>query len=279
MASGKKESKTEWLKKTEHQQVERRMAPRAVVVHEAIRWEGEEEIRRPSTALFWSALAAGLSMGFSLVAEGLLTHYLPPAGWNPLVSKFGYSIGFLIVILGRQQLFTENTLTAILPLLHRRDFNTFAAVLRLWTIVLLANIAGTFLFAWTIAHTDAFEPAIRQTFAAIGTEAIKGGFPDTMVRAIFAGWLIALMIWLLPFAETARVAIVILLTYIIALGQFSHIIAGSVEVLFVVISGEATWTAYFYNFFIPTLLGNILGGVALVSALNHAQVASGGRNI
>src|SRR5512141_611186 len=106
------------------------------IVHEAIRMEGEEELRRPSSALAWSAFAAGLSMGFSLVAEALLRAGLPDAPWRPLIAKLGYSVGFLVVILGRQQLFTENTLTVMLPLLERRSGRALLSVLRLWAIVL-----------------------------------------------------------------------------------------------------------------------------------------------
>src|SRR5438105_2922840 len=119
------------LSEEEHHDARERTSVTAYVVHEAIRLDGEEELRRSSSALAWSGLAAGLSMGFSLVGEGVLRSYLPDAPWRPVLAKFGYSLGFLIVILGRQQLFTENTLTAILPLLARRNVATLWQVLRL----------------------------------------------------------------------------------------------------------------------------------------------------
>ncbi len=133
--------------RTEKKQVEERVAIGAHVVYETIRREGEEELNRPAAALAWSALAAGLSMGFSFIAEGLLMARLPDQPWRPLVSRAGYCIGFLIVILGRQQLFTENTLTVVLPLLVRKDLATLLRMLRLWAVVLGANLVGTFLFA------------------------------------------------------------------------------------------------------------------------------------
>src|SRR5277367_621318 len=105
--------------RAEEKKVEERLAISPSVVYETIRREGEEELHRTPAALAWSGLAAGLSMGFSLVAEALLAAYLPHATWTPLISKFGYCVGFLIVILGRQQLFTETTLTVILPLLSK----------------------------------------------------------------------------------------------------------------------------------------------------------------
>jgi formate/nitrite transporter FocA (FNT family) len=106
----------------EKRQVEERVAITAHVVYEAIRLEGDEELHRPAAALAWSALAAGLAMGFSFIAEALLTSHLPNQPWRPLVTRLGYSVGFLIVVLGRQQLFTENTLTAVLPLLLRTNW-------------------------------------------------------------------------------------------------------------------------------------------------------------
>ena len=138
------------LSEEEQQDARERTSVTAYVVHEAIRLDGEEELRRSSSALAWSGLAAGLSMGFSLVGEGVLRACMPDAPWRPAIAKLGYSLGFLIVILGRQQLFTENTLTAILPLLARRNLGTLWQVLRLWTVVLAANLAGAHVFAWVV---------------------------------------------------------------------------------------------------------------------------------
>src|SRR5436305_8199182 len=124
------------LSESQKKDAEHRTSVSAVVVHEAIRKDGDEELNRPASALAWSGLAAGLSMGFSFVAEGLLRAHLPESQWRPLLVNLGYPLGFLIVIIGRQQLFTENTLTAIIPLLARRKLATFLSVMRLWGIVL-----------------------------------------------------------------------------------------------------------------------------------------------
>ncbi|MFC4638927.1 formate/nitrite transporter family protein [Deinococcus hohokamensis] len=219
-------------------------------------------------------MAAGLSMGFSLVAEGLLRHHLPDVSWRPLIAKFGYSVGFLIVVLGRQQLFTENTLTPILPLMHDWSLHKLWQVLRLWAVVLLTNLIGAFLFAWVVGNTEVFDPGVRATFTEIGRAAAEPPFWTLLIRGVFAGWLIALMVWLLPAAQTARVSVIII-TFLVGLGEFSHIIAGSVEVLYLVMTGALNFAKYLLDYMLPTLFGNILGGVALVAALNHAQVVSG----
>lgn len=262
-------------KRIEEKQVQERVAIGPHIVHETIRREGENELKRSTSSLAWSGLAAGLSMGFSLVAEGLLAGHLPDRNWTPLVSKFGYSVGFLIVVLGRQQLYTETTLTVILPLLSRKDMRTAIGVLRLWTVVLFANLLGTFLFALCVGRVPLFPPQIHQTLISVSQKGAEGGFGLTFMRAVFAGWLIALMVWLLPAAESARVSIIIIITYLIGLGGFNHVIAVSTKQLLLVVAGVQPWDAFALRFFLPTLLGNIVGGVSLVAFLGHAQVVAG----
>ena len=259
----------------EAQKVQERVAIGAKVVYEAVRLEGEEELERHAVALAWSALAAGLSMGFSLLAEAALTSFLPDAPWRPLIARAGYSLGFLIVILGRQQLFTENTLTVILPLLLHKNLEMVVKVLRLWSIVLSANIAGTFLFALLIARTHFLEPAVQRAMIDIASTHIGQGFWTIVLRAVFAGWLIALMVWMLPDASSSRVVVILIITYVISICSLSHIIAGSTNVFVLVALGKISFLRYVTGFFIPTLLGNIVGGVSLVAALAHGQVLGG----
>jgi formate/nitrite transporter FocA (FNT family) len=257
-------------------EAEERSAPAGKVVYKAILMEGEEELARSSAALFWSGLAAGLSMGFSMIAEALLAAHLPDADWRPLVSKLGYSAGFLIVILGRQQLFTENTLTPILPLLQRRPNAGPRNVLRLWSIVLIGNLLGGLAIALVTAHTTVFDSDVQAAVHELGEKALDNGIGTVLLRGIFAGWLIALMVWLLPFAESARVWVIIIITYIVGLGEFTHIIAGSIEVFTLAAMGDASWTGVLGAYVLPTLVGNVVGGVTLVALLGHAQVTAGG---
>jgi formate/nitrite transporter FocA (FNT family) len=139
----------------------------ALVIHEIVRDQGEEELERSFGGLAWSGLAAGLSIGFSFLTQATLQARLPDVAWRPLVSGFGYSVGFLIVILGRQQLFTETTLTAVIPVLTRRDMRTLVLALRVWLVVLSANLAATWVFAGIAAIPDVFPPATMQAMAEI----------------------------------------------------------------------------------------------------------------
>jgi formate/nitrite transporter FocA (FNT family) len=253
------------------EEVAERTAPPGDIIYQAIYEEGEHELTRSNSELALSGLAAGLSMGFSLVSEALLRAHLPQAPWTNLVTKFGYSVGFLVVILGRQQLFTKNTLTVILPLLKNKQVEFLGNVIRLWVLVLTANLAGALLFAALIAHTDLFDRDVHEAFSAIATRTVQPHFWTTLIRGILAGWLIALMVWLLPFAEAARIWVIVILAYLVGLAGLPHIVAGNVESFYLVLTGALTWQHCVGGFVIPTLIGNVVGGVALVAVGAHAE--------
>jgi formate/nitrite transporter FocA (FNT family) len=263
------------LTEKQREEAQERTSVSVDVVHEAIRHDGEEELKRPVSALAWSGLAAGLSMGFSFVGQALFFAHLPDRTWRPLLVSLGYPIGFLIVISGRQQLFTENTLTAIIPLLAKKTPTTLLRVLRLWTVVLIANLVGAHLFAWVVADTRLFESDVRDAMLTLAKDAIQVSFGTAILRGIFAGWLIALVVWMLAAVDSGRVAIIVTLTYLVGLAHLTHIIAGAVEVLFLPMAGVTSWVRVSWGYLFPTLIGNILGGVSLTAALNHAQVVAG----
>lgn len=262
------------LDSAQHRDAKRREPPSAAVVFETIRRTGESELARPLAGLAWSALAAGLSMGFSFVTQSLLYTYTPDYAWRPIVANLGYSMGFLFVILGRQQLFTENTLTPVVELMRYKSLATFWRTAQLWVVVLVGNMLGAALFVFTISHTDIFKPEVLASLATISGHEFGASFASALMRGVFAGWLIALMVWLLPSAETARVGVIIIVTYVIGLAGFMHIIAGSVAALYAVMIGTHSFAEFLTEFFAPVLLGNIIGGVALVAAINYAQVSA-----
>jgi formate/nitrite transporter FocA (FNT family) len=221
----------------------------------------------------WSALAAGLSMGFSFLVQSILESALPKSDWSGLVSSFGYTIGFVFVILARQQLFTESTLTAVLPVLTRRDLATLFKALRLWAIVLFFNLIGTTIFAAILQIRGVFSPEVSEALARIAMTPLSADFGVTVVRGVFSGWLIALMVWLLPSARSGRLLTILLVTYTVAVSKLTHVIAGSVEAAYAVMIGAAGVSDYFFVFLVPTFIGNVIGGVSLVAIVNHAAIA------
>ena len=258
------------LSDREIEEADERSSTTAKVVHEAIRLEGTEELERPSSSIAWSGLAAGLTMGCSMVGQGILQANLPDAPWRELIASFGYCLGFIFVTMARQQLFTETTLTVMLPVLHKT--HRFGEVARYWAIVFAANIIATILFAGAASIPGLFQPVTVHAFLDLGARTVAPGFLGVLLKAVFAGWLIALMVWLMPAAASMRFFVIISVTWLIAVAKFSHVIAGSVEGAFAAIHGAIGWNQYAIGFLVPAFIGNSIGGVVFVALLNHAQV-------
>jgi len=252
--------------------VEGRLRPRVPMLYEIVRKEGEAELKRPVSGLWWSGIAAGLCIGFSMVAEGLIRARIPDTAWRPLIDNFGYSTGFLIVILGRQQLFTENTLTAVLPVMARRTRSGLMNMFRLWAVVFAANLVGAFLFALFCCQAGIFSPEVEAAFSEIAQHMTDLPPLETFWRGIVAGWLIAVLVWVLPNAKDTEIFVIVLITYLIALGDFTHVIAGSVEAFWLVIEGDLSASRMLLGFMLPTFFGNVVGGSVLFAMLSYAQV-------
>ena len=252
--------------------VEDLSTPRTPVIYEVVRRLGDEEMERPATSLWWSGVAAGLSISFSLLAQAILQRALPDTPWRPLVSGFGYCVGFLMVVLGRQQLFTESTITVVLPVLKNFSFEAAWRMLRLWLIVLVANFAGTLFAAAFCRYTPVLPDELKQAMLSISRGLLPIGWWEMSFRGVSSGFLIAAMVWMIPAAESAKFWVITLMTWLIAVGNFTHIVAGSMEANLLVLSGDWAWWQMLWRFFVPALAGNIVGGTALFALISYAQV-------
>ncbi|MBF8676345.1 formate/nitrite transporter family protein [Pseudomonas fulva] len=266
--------KTPGLSADEQQEVSSNQPPRAAVLHETIRLQGDQELERTLAALWWSALAAGLSMGLSLMAMGLLYSRLPDSESAQVIASVGYSAGFLAVIIARQQLFTENTLTAVLPVMTTPTLGNFGRLLRLWGVVLAGNLAGTLLVAWVMLELPIFDTKTDIAFLEVGRKVMENDVSQMFAKGIVSGWMIATMVWMIPSMEHAKIGIILVITYLMALGDFTHIVVGSVEISYLVWAGEETWRNFALHFALPTLAGNIIGGSLIFGLISHAQVRS-----
>ena len=268
------DGKTPDLSPKEQHEVEKSQPPRAAVLHEIIRTQGDQELERSIAALWWSALAAGLTMGLSLMAMGLLNSRLPDGEGFKVIASFGYCAGFLAVILARQQLFTENTLTAVLPIMSKPTLGNFGRLLRLWSVVLIGNLCGTLLVAYVMLELPIFDSKTDEAFLDIGRKVMESDSRQMFSKGIISGWMIATMVWMIPSMESAKMWIIILITYFMALGDFTHIVVGSLEVSYLVFAGELPWRDFWLVFAGPTLVGNIVGGSFIFALISHAQIRS-----
>lgn len=246
----------------------------ALEIHENIRAPAEEELERPASSLLFSSLAAGMLIGFSFLSSAFVAHYAPESIKHPLAVA-AYPIGFMFVILGRSELFTENTLEPVIPLLHKRDLKTLRQMLRMWGLLIIGNLIGALILALVIGRTTMIDGVLHPTMQTIAAESSDGGFGEVFYKAIFGGWLIALLAWLLASTAetTAQILLIWATTAPIAAFHFRHSIAGSVEAFYRAATGTAGWGEMLGGFVIPALLGNAIGGVLLVALFNYAQVA------
>lgn len=262
------------LSREEKDDVKKKRPPRAAVLHEIIRSDGEQELKRSISALAWSSLAAGLSMGFSVLARGVLHRYVGQMPGGFLIESLGYPFGFLLVILSRQQLFTENTMTAVLPVMTEPSLESFKCFFRLWSVVMLGNLVGVTLFAFGLLHLQQVDAATQRAFVELGESLMKNSPWQMFTKGIMAGWLISMMVWMLAASEKSRFVVILVTTYVIAIGGFTHIIVGSVESMYLVFAGRLEFLECITHFALPTLAGNIVGGSLIFALISHAQVRS-----
>jgi formate/nitrite transporter FocA (FNT family) len=244
----------------------------AVTVYSIIRSEGEEELNRPIQSLWWSGVAAGVGISASVLAEGILHVELEGYAFRPLIENFGYTVGFVLVILSRLQLFTENTISVVLPILSRPSWRRLWLGLRLWGIVFAANMLGTFFTAATAVWPGTVSPEHVEGMLVISRSFAEMQGIDALLYGIPAGFFIASIVWMLPSSKGFEILTIILFTYFIALGHFSHVIAGSTEVFLLMIMGEMTLETAALGLILPTLAGNVIGGTGLFALLAYGQV-------
>lgn len=260
------------LSAEEQEQVKEFANAPIAVIYEAIRREGEHELSRPARSLWWSGVAAGLAISVSVLAKGTLAASLPDADWAPLVTNLGYAMGFLIVILGRMQLFTENTLTPILQLFVTPCRRHVIRILRLWTIVFAANLVGCMLAALVMVKGGAIPEKTLEGVLLISHHYAEATAFEHFARGIPAGFLIAALVWMLPGLRGAgEVFMIVFLTWLIGAAGFSHVVAGSTELFVLVLHGELGLVTALTEGVAPAFAGNVLGGTGIFAALLYAQ--------
>jgi len=254
--------------------------PSAEEIYAQVASNARQELGRSTVSLVISGFAGGIFMGLSALGNAIALAMLTPAasdasGSVQLIAKMFYPLGFIVVILGRSQLFTENTLYPVaLVLSEKRHFwNT----MRLWAAVLPSNVLGAFGFACLASLTHALKPEFVQSLAHLGVEAIHNTPATIFWSGVMGGWIIALAAWLVSGSHsiTGSVMIIWMLTFVVGLGNFAHCIATSGEVFVAILTHQAAWSAYPAWFF-PAVAGNICGGVGMVTILEYGQVIYGG---
>lgn len=260
------------IDRSEEQQVAQLSAPRSLIIYEVVRRQGEEELARPPGSLFWSGVAAGVALMTSVIVQGALRAKLPDVPWREPICELGYSVGFIMVILGRMQLFTEQTIVAVLPNMAAPRLRKLLVTARLWAIVFVANMVGAALAAAINLRGQLMSPPLLAAMLDVSGKLLGKSWLELMLHAIPAGFLIASVAWIRAGVASGELWVVILLTYAIALGDFNHVVAGADEAFLLLFAGKAGLGTVLGGMILPALIGNVIGGTGLFALLAHAQV-------
>lgn len=243
----------------------------SATIYEIVSREGSAELSRRLSALAWSGLAAGFCISFSMLAEAYIKMHLPETPYKPLIENMGYTFGFIIVIMARLQLFTENTITVMLPVFENPAWRNINKTLKLWGIVFASNLVGTFIVALLLTKFNFATPEQLSAVIEVSQHAIHRDLWDVFIQGIPAGFLIATLVWMLPSAESNEFFVIFLMTYLIAIGDFTHVVAGSAEAFVLFLSNDISLAGAF-GYIGAAGLGNIIGGTGLFALLAYAQV-------
>ena len=245
--------------------------PHAIDIYERIIEDSEEELGRAASSLAFSGLFAGFAIGLAPLAVALTTTALGDTSATTLAAALLYPVGYIAVILGRAQFFTENTLYPVMLSLRRSEF--WLRSMRLWVIVLATNLLGAVLFALLTGATSAVDSKAQEELISTGVSYADSSTPDAFFAAIITGFILAFVAWLVEAADTAgaRIAVIWSLTFLVALGSFDHCIASTVTVAAAFFDGAVN-LGETLTWFAPVLAGNIVGGVLIVTSINYGQI-------
>ncbi|HVC29840.1 MAG TPA: formate/nitrite transporter family protein [Steroidobacteraceae bacterium] len=236
---------------------------------------GTRRLQRPVLGEAITGLIGGLSIGFGAVAMaavgGLVSDFAGRSA-GMLAASLAFPVGFVILLIGKAELFTENFLVPVIGVFERRG--TPLNLGRVWSVSLAANLLGAFIFAWLISRHGVLSPQASSYLRRLGPEKVSNPFWTSFTKAIFAGWLMTILTWLLLACETIgqRLAIIWMTGALIIVGDFNHSVISAAESFIAInLGAQLTYGQWFLHNLIPAVLGNMVGGVLFVTALFYLQ--------
>ena len=236
--------------------------------------EGLEQLNRPALSLFLSALAAGLILGFTVMAVAVVEtrQLLLDAGdLARLPTALVYPLGFVLCIMSGTQLFTEHTATAVYPILDRQG--SLPRLSRLWAIIIAGNLCGGLVSAGFLTGAEGVIAA-APGYIEIGHHLVAYEFGDLFISALLAGWLMALGAWLVMATQPtfSQMLSIYIVTFVIGLGGLHHSIAGAVEMFTAYLVSEEFSLVQVVRFISLAIFGNLVGGSIFVALLNYGHI-------
>ncbi len=239
---------------------------------------GQTRLNRTWLEMSMSGLIAGMNVTFGIIASAYVAGATAPFVGANISKIFGalfFPIGFIFLMIGKSELFTENFLVPVTSVIAKK--NKIGSLFKLWSLTLIGNMAGIFIFALAIAGSlNQLVPSFVVSHIHSVANSYMSKSPFVMVlSAIFAGWLITLMTWLLIASRgtLARIFIIWIVGFLIFLNSFSHIVVASSEILIAINTGShISYLSWLYPYVPLTIIGNMIGGLFFVTILQYLQI-------
>ncbi|SHJ11948.1 formate/nitrite transporter family protein [Aquimarina spongiae] len=237
---------------------------------------------KTNSSIFLSSFTAGLEIGFSFLLICVMSDFLMGSITQEAIWKINalvYPVGFILVVLGKSILFTEQTSLLFLPVLNKKS--NLSDLFRLWSLVLVGNILGGMLISiiavWIGPRLHIFS---AETIEKISIHVIHDNLVVIWVSAILAGWLMGLLSWLLTSSDStiSRILIIYIITAVIGAMGLHHSIVGNIEVFSGLITSNEITLRDYLLFQTIAILGNALGGVVFVALLKYKAFAFDGKH-
>lgn len=245
---------------------------------EAATEAGERRLRRLNVAHALTALIGGLAVSFGAGAMAWTAGpWLPSLGTSraELLGAVAFPIGFIILLIGKGELFTENFFVPVVGVMEGNG--TVRELLELWTYTLFFNLVGAAIFAALVTRPGVFGADAKAFMIQYATTKVHWPFTEAFVKGIFAGWLMTVLTWLILAADTigARMVIIWIVGFLIVAGHFNHVVISAAEIFMAIwLHAPISWPTWLENNFVPALIGNLVGGVIFVTLLGWVQAHS-----
>lgn len=241
-------------------------------IYERVVAEATHEMTKSYRRLVFSGIAGGFSITLTFLLYASVYDATEGAA---VISAVLYPLGFIYIIMGNYQLFTENTLPPVTLVLER--ISSIPAVLGIWTLVIAGNFIGGILGASLLAYTGIFPPSVAQTASEIAIKGLQEQWWDLFFKSTVAGLIVAGVVWLDFSVDDAmgRVAMIYMAFLAIPVGNLYHVVVSTTEFTYLFLVRDVSLLLGIHSFLLPVLLGNTLGGVVLVTVVNYYQTAEG----
>lgn len=229
----------------------------------------DEEITSQPREMFFSSMTAGIAITLTLIGYSVGTSHFPD---NIFLSTLLYPLGFIYIILGRFQLYTENTLPPVALIFAR--LASIPILFKVWGVVLAGNLIGAIAGGYVLANTAVLSPDAKVAATNFVVHGLELGWWGVFFKAMFAGWLVAGVVWLNVAARdtVTRVLVVYLVFFMIGTSNLFHVVTAAAEVSFYIFhTAEADISTLFIHYWLPVLLGNTVGGVLIFTNMAYFQ--------